>query len=102
MIRRPPRSTLFPYATLSRSDGYGLPPAEAVPVQGIDVDGPAVRGRDAEGEPDQSGVRETGSAACGGVGALQRLEGRGPIAPEVATALVNDQARSGQGTQVTS
>src|SRR3712207_7237741 len=24
MIRRPPRSTLFPYTTLFRSDGYGL------------------------------------------------------------------------------
>src|SRR3712207_7950762 len=27
MIRRPPRSTLFPYTTLFRSRGRGLPPA---------------------------------------------------------------------------
>src|SRR5437773_6507985 len=27
MIRRPPRSTLFPYTTLFRSLGVGLPPA---------------------------------------------------------------------------
>src|SRR3712207_9081758 len=28
MIRRPPRSTLFPYTTLFRSDGAPVPPAE--------------------------------------------------------------------------
>src|SRR5256885_6933873 len=34
MIRRPPRSTLFPYTTLFRSDTYlGLPPLE--PVNGF-------------------------------------------------------------------
>src|SRR2546430_13129794 len=26
MIRRPPRSTLFPYTTLFRSDGFGIEP----------------------------------------------------------------------------
>src|SRR3712207_7467971 len=30
MIRRPPRSTLFPYATLFRSQDAGLAPAERV------------------------------------------------------------------------
>src|SRR3712207_8103251 len=29
MIRRPPRSTLFPYTTLFRSDGYGHPAGDA-------------------------------------------------------------------------
>src|SRR3989441_4397537 len=29
MIRRPPRSTLFPYTTLFRSRGYGYDPAAA-------------------------------------------------------------------------
>src|SRR3712207_7491098 len=29
MIRRPPRSTLFPYTTLFRSSGSGLPVAKA-------------------------------------------------------------------------
>src|SRR3712207_8574836 len=28
MIRRPPRSTLFPYTTLFRSDGAGTPPRD--------------------------------------------------------------------------
>src|SRR3712207_8669427 len=28
MIRRPPRSTLFPYTTLFRSHGHQLPPGE--------------------------------------------------------------------------
>src|SRR3712207_6903008 len=30
MIRRPPRSTLFPYTTLFRSPGYDDPPADSV------------------------------------------------------------------------
>src|SRR2546421_6705891 len=33
MIRRPPRSTLFPYTTLFRSDGEGLPTARTVLVR---------------------------------------------------------------------
>src|SRR5256884_5250485 len=32
MIRRPPRSTLFPYTTLFRSRRYGFPHAPAAPV----------------------------------------------------------------------
>src|SRR5256885_12310128 len=32
MIRRPPRSTLFPYTTLFRSGRGGLPMADPVPV----------------------------------------------------------------------
>src|SRR6266496_5445867 len=31
MIRRPPRSTLFPYTTLFRSDGRGCPGRPAAP-----------------------------------------------------------------------
>src|ERR1035441_2950981 len=30
MIRRPPRSTLFPYTTLFRSDEFSLPPTQTV------------------------------------------------------------------------
>src|SRR3712207_8789095 len=30
MIRRPPRSTLFPYTTLFRSEGRGLPPGDGL------------------------------------------------------------------------
>src|SRR3712207_8576094 len=31
MIRRPPRSTLFPYTTLFRSRGHGRPPGQRLP-----------------------------------------------------------------------
>src|SRR5256885_9169809 len=34
MIRRPPRSTLFPYTTLFRSQSASLPPGEANIVEG--------------------------------------------------------------------
>src|SRR5437870_8825177 len=40
MIRRPPRSTLFPYTTLFRSDGY-KPRASHVDVPGSRSAGPA-------------------------------------------------------------
>src|SRR5256885_13802907 len=43
MIRRPPRSTLFPYTTLFRSDplailDVGLPPRDLLDVLGVDQD----------------------------------------------------------------
>src|SRR3712207_8655191 len=45
MIRRPPRSTLFPYTTLFRSVGHGAEhPAQG---PGADVIGPDVPGRGA-------------------------------------------------------
>src|SRR2546430_8642971 len=34
MIRRPPRSTLFPYTTLFRSPGRARPPARGSPARG--------------------------------------------------------------------
>src|SRR5256885_4613109 len=36
MIRRPPRSTLFPYTTLFRSTTFVLPPTEAGRAAGAD------------------------------------------------------------------
>src|SRR3712207_7967817 len=60
MIRRPPRSTLFPYTTLFRSAGHR-------------VDGPA-----------QRGVRKAGEQVVGQVaGVLAQLDGlhRGVVAP---------------------
>src|SRR2546429_7768195 len=36
MIRRPPRSTLFPYTTLFRSEGLAVPPGEAAREEGRD------------------------------------------------------------------
>src|SRR3712207_7244368 len=45
MIRRPPRSTLFPYTTLFRSEGARLPPARpADRAQGVRAEGPPGRG----------------------------------------------------------
>src|SRR3712207_8907825 len=46
MIRRPPRSTLFPYTTLFRSDGGGLGlEAAGRPVEAVVRAGPALRQR---------------------------------------------------------
>src|SRR5437773_5608628 len=41
MLRRPPRSTLFPYTTLFRSENY--------PIESLPVDGAALEVRDVEG-----------------------------------------------------
>src|SRR2546422_6546160 len=41
MIRRPPRSTLFPYTTLFRSDYFGA--KEGVLIAGLADDSPAAR-----------------------------------------------------------
>src|SRR2546430_6817179 len=59
MIRRPPRSTLFPYTTLFRShpeDRAGSPRADGTIPDGMDPpdvrdDGPAEDGRAHAGEP---------------------------------------------------
>src|SRR2546427_4547054 len=42
MIRRPPRSTLFPYTTLFRSDALMRHQAVAAGVQGLEVRGQAL------------------------------------------------------------
>src|SRR3712207_8874831 len=62
MIRRPPRSTLFPYTTLFRSVGGGAPGGERPPGR----DG--VRGRGERAHPVQRGDR------------LDRLPARVPAA----------------------
>src|SRR5438445_3765698 len=77
-------------------DGYRLPPADSVPVHDIYMDGPAVRGREAEMESAQVCVLERGGMAGGGARCLQSLDRGCSIAPEVATALVEDKARSAQ------
>src|SRR3712207_8694130 len=58
MIRRPPRSTLFPYTTLFRSDRVGDDLAEAV------------------GIGDEPGVVAVDHLALGAEGSAQGLEGR--------------------------
>src|SRR2546427_4194975 len=49
MIRRPPRSTLFPYTTLFRSHDPGIPPVPALR--------PRLGARTPRASPDCSGVR---------------------------------------------
>src|SRR3712207_7358518 len=57
MIRRPPRSTLFPYTTLFRSDVVGLEAAVLLRV-GLDV-APGVEGA-AVADGDQRPLRDDG------------------------------------------
>src|SRR5690242_21192839 len=47
MLRRPPRSTLFPYTTLFRSDAEQVPAARFVANDGVVVDVPRLRLADA-------------------------------------------------------
>src|SRR3989442_13293108 len=67
MIRRPPRSTLFPYTTLFRSDvrpdaedrraPIGLPPADPVPRAILVLDGQVQRDREEEARTGHVPVR---------------------------------------------
>src|SRR5256885_9175258 len=50
MIRRPPRSTLFPYTTLFRSAGLGLVRDWGVVVSDVAPGGPAEKGGMREGD----------------------------------------------------
>src|SRR2546430_6222322 len=77
MIRRPPRSTLFPYTTLFRSGAGTLPPSPAVhgpfhrPFSGNwnEDRGPERdRGRRASRRVDTGRGRETGEVRPGGPG----------------------------------
>src|SRR3712207_8080185 len=58
MIRRPPRSTLFPYTTLFRSDPGELGEGVDLPRQVVQADGPApgVGGRGAGADLEQAEV----------------------------------------------
>src|SRR2546427_6022152 len=71
MIRRPPRSTLFPYTTLFRSDHAGLHGRAVTKVDG---------GRVGRGRIDGSGVlgggQHGGEGRAGGGGGRRRGEGR--------------------------
>src|SRR3712207_6886713 len=82
MIRRPPRSTLFPYTTLFRSDD-----------DGTHLDGPAAR------RPARQGLRVRGrwpGAAAGWIGERDRsgvhAERRGPRGDRKSTRLNSSHA----------
>src|SRR3712207_9524766 len=66
MIRRPPRSTLFPYTTLFRSDVLGEPVGEVPDVE-----------RDAQLVGDPAGVVRVLDAAAAAGAAAQGLPVRG-------------------------
>src|SRR5256885_10372877 len=51
MIRRPPRSTLFPYTTLFRSNGFPMPNFKVLLLDGIDPAGIDVIKQSKEIEP---------------------------------------------------
>src|SRR3712207_9321005 len=70
MIRRPPRSTLFPYTTLFRSlylEGRGLGGVEDAQARRLDLDLPG---------------RELGVLVAGGTGRYLALDGDGPLGPQ--------------------
>src|SRR3712207_8618737 len=83
MIRRPPRSTLFPYTTLFRSGRQLLDPLEPIRVFHIDpdrtlvaVDGEKIRRLAAgEGRTPVAGV----VGAAGGIGKVHALTPYTPI-----------------------
>src|SRR2546430_14683471 len=83
MIRRPPRSTLFPYTTLFRSPRGALPPARGAETSGRRGGGTAARWRCRGGGPDGC----PGGGADGGRAArrVRRIEahdgGDGPARP---------------------
>src|SRR3712207_6871486 len=82
MIRRPPRSTLFPYTTLFRSTGYRVTQRARVTVTQLARGGQVVS---AAVETGGNGVRATDL----------RL---GVSDPEAALAKARDAARSGEHT----
>src|SRR2546426_8045203 len=81
MIRRPPRSTLFPYTTLFRSDREWIS-AEIGSAGDLDVVGHAVEGQgrtECVGGPGGAVEQSTGMAVVGGIGGcLARPVSQGP------------------------
>src|SRR2546423_14792432 len=61
MIRRPPRSTLFPYTTLFRSD-------QNIPI--------VVKAKETQADPQQIAVGESSPASTGGCRRLRRRQSR--------------------------
>src|SRR6266511_2634564 len=73
-------------------DGHILPPAEAVPVDDVDVQRAAVGAGEGEPEPHLVVIEEAGGPPGARVGALEGPHIARPAAPLVAAALVEDQA----------
>src|SRR3712207_7741970 len=82
MIRRPPRSTLFPYTTLFRSDDYGVL-RRAIGRVGEDVRGLLGLGLRVGGHADY-GARRVGEVRAGGEVEPERRDGHGRVRAEGA------------------
>src|SRR5256886_8939368 len=72
MIRRPPRSTLFPYTTLSRSDDVRVPGASAAAARGVAAVPGAARNRDRHDVHGGVDVRDGADVVCVDVHAPER------------------------------
>src|SRR3712207_7866966 len=83
MIRRPPRSTLFPYTTLFRSDAGRADGVHEAPVE------PAVAGED--GGPGLGGAGRFGSIGRGG-GEHVVVSVHGPTSDRKSTRLNSSHA----------
>src|SRR2546430_15716862 len=101
MIRRPPRSTLFPYTTLFRSRGGRV-------AEGCEVDGVVVSGRpDAGGLQDRKSVVEGKRVDLGGRRIIKKkkLSLRAPavhvygIVARLSVFVVQSIRRSGNATR---
>src|SRR3989440_12533941 len=90
MIRRPPRSTLFPYTTLSRS--RGVPPATPSPIN-------KATGKPGMAVPSRAGAAATPpskhafpivgiGASAGGLEAFSELLSNLPVEPTMAFVLI--------------
>src|SRR2546427_7693387 len=81
MIRRPPRSTLFPYTTLFRSR-----PREAGPVEGVPSPAPTAPARACVGAASRRPRAARGTPPTGG------RRGRGPPRSEEHTSELQSQS----------
>src|SRR2546426_6263528 len=77
MIRRPPRSTLFPYTTLFRSLRGGPPPRERTRARGM-AEGRAARAR-RSAPRDRAAAPHHGRVTGGGALALPGTRGTFPV-----------------------
>src|SRR2546425_12465235 len=100
MIRRPPRSTLFPYTTLFRSTGVVI---EAEKVRGLNVTLQAGSAAETVSVIGEAGGVETETASVSGAISSRQVEqlpqfGRDPFELlRLATGVFGDGARNGTG-----
>src|SRR2546422_9839492 len=97
MIRRPPRSTLFPYTTLFRSDVAGARVRDAVRRRDHEA-APADLAGDPAGQPLDVGKARSGGAAGENAGS-DRQANRPPESPARAHTPLRASARAASGSR---